>query len=78
MIFIKNLLFEGKADSSVMGRDRSFFGSVWEKMEWTTDKLNEGDLELGYVDRGGFREWLGWQYQRLKNHPEIEDFNPWS
>ena len=58
-------------------RDASFFSAIHEKMDWTTPKLKQGEVEIGYVDQGGYVEWLRKQYDRYQNKPEIQNFSAW-
>jgi hypothetical protein len=74
---ISDLYLNGRRDSSFTKRNASFFYSVYERLEWTVEKLGEGDLELGYVDQNGFRDWLRWQCGRFKDRSEIEHFDAW-
>jgi len=75
---ILKCILDGEPDGSVTDQDGRFFRLVLEKLKKTTDKLDKGEAELGWVYHVGFRGWLRWQYGLHQGRPDTGPFNPWS
>jgi len=72
-----NVALNKNPDSTVTERDNLFIAAVEERLEWTVERLHEGEIADGYIDWNGFREWLNNQYGKYKNNLETDNFPIW-